>query len=127
VRSARHGEIYIPRIPSARVVDVAMVMIDGRPIDICVTGIRPGEKTHEILISEEECHRTVDRGNYYAIQPNLPELRPEAAEAPALNAEFSSADHLMEREELAQLLEAFIPPMPMQVVAPYLSKKEVGR
>jgi FlaA1/EpsC-like NDP-sugar epimerase len=127
VRTAQRGEIYIPRIPSARVLDVATVMIGGRAIDICVTGIRPGEKIHEILVSEEECYRTVERGGYYAIQPNLPELRSETATAPALSAEFSSADHLMGREELAQLLDGFIPPMTMQVMTPFLAKKEVGR
>jgi UDP-glucose 4-epimerase len=38
------------------------VLRRGRPIPIVVTGIRPGEKTHEILVSEEEGHRTVERG-----------------------------------------------------------------
>ena len=75
VRGGGRGETYIPRVPSARVVDIAAALIGERPIETVVTGIRPGEKVHEILVSEEECHRTVDRGDYYAILPMLPELR----------------------------------------------------
>ena len=54
VRKARRGETFIPRVRSARMVDVASALIAGRPIDTKVTGIRPGEKLHEILVSEEE-------------------------------------------------------------------------
>ncbi|MGH9650985.1 MAG: polysaccharide biosynthesis protein, partial [Terriglobales bacterium] len=61
MRSALPGETYVPIAPSARMVDVAKALIDGRNIPIALTGIRPGEKTHEILVSEEECHRTLRR------------------------------------------------------------------
>ena len=57
------GETYVPRIPSARMIDLAKVMIGDRPIELREVGIRPGEKVHEILISEEEMHRTVERGD----------------------------------------------------------------
>jgi len=101
---ARPGEIYVPRIGSARMVDLARVLIGPRPIEIALTGIRPGEKVHEILVSEEECHRTVERGYYYAILPNLPELRDNAPIKAALTNEYSSADELMTLEQLCQLL-----------------------
>ena len=103
-REARRGETYVPRVHSARVVDVAAALIGGRPIQTVITGIRPGEKVHEILISEEECHRTVDRGGYYAILPILPELRDEDKVTPVLEGEFSSADNAMSPEEVAALL-----------------------
>ena len=77
VRGAKRGETYIPHVPSAKVTDIAALLIGDRPIEVVVTGIRPGEKVHEILVSEEECHRTVDRGQYFAIMPILPELRGE--------------------------------------------------
>ena len=80
IENARRGETYSPRVPSARVIDIATTLIGERPIDIVVTGIRPGEKIHEILVSEEEAHRTIERGNYYAILPVLPELRVDADE-----------------------------------------------
>jgi FlaA1/EpsC-like NDP-sugar epimerase len=105
LRGAKRGETYIPRVPAARMTDLARALIAGRPIEIRVTGIRPGEKVHEILVSEEERYRTVDRGNYYAIQPILPELR--AADEPLadLPGEYSSATDLMSYEHLCELLE----------------------
>jgi UDP-glucose 4-epimerase len=103
-REARRGETYVPRIQSARVVDIAAALIGDRPIEMVITGIRPGEKVHEVLVSEEECHRTVERGRYYAILPILPELRDEHKVAPALQGEYSSADNAMGREEVADLL-----------------------
>ena len=101
---ARRGETYIPRVPSARVVDIAAGLIGDRPIATEVTGIRPGEKVHEILVSEEECHRTADRGRYYAILPMLLELRDEQAVTVALDHEYSSADDVMDRRSLDRLL-----------------------
>ena len=94
-KEAKRGETYIPRVASARVVDIAAALIGERPIQTVITGIRPGEKLHEILISEEECHRSVDRGNYYAILPMLPELSDGQAYTAALRNEFSSADNVM--------------------------------
>jgi UDP-glucose 4-epimerase len=105
VRQANRGETYIPRVSSAKVVDIAAVLVGDRPIQTAVTGIRPGEKVHEILVSEEECHRTVDRGAYYAILPILPELRNGDTVVPALAGEFSSADNVMDRAALADLLQ----------------------
>jgi FlaA1/EpsC-like NDP-sugar epimerase len=103
---AKRGETYIPRVPSARMVDLARALIGDRRIKIEITGIRPGEKVHEILISEEELHRTVDRGKYYAIQSILPELR-EADDRPVqLTGEYSSVSDLMSYEALCELLKA---------------------
>lgn len=105
LRGAKRGETYIPRVPAARMVDLAKALIGDRPVEIQVTGIRPGEKIDEILISEEERHRSVDRGNYYAIQPILPELR-SADDHPAhLADEYSSATDVMSYEELCSLLK----------------------
>src|SRR5215207_7613324 len=89
MRGGKRGETYIPRVPSARVVDVARALVGERDIETVVTGIRPGEKVHEILISEEEGHRSVERGNFYAIRPVLPELHTDEDEpAAALPGEF---------------------------------------
>ena len=72
---ARPGEILVPKAASARVIDLAEVMINDREIEITFTGIRPGEKRHEILVSEEESPRTFVRGDYFVILPLLPEVR----------------------------------------------------
>ena len=104
IRGGRRGETYIPRVPSAKVVDVARALIGERGIDTVVTGIRPGEKVHEILISEEECHRSVERGRFYAILPVLPELRGEDEALAPLPGEYSSANEVMGYNEVVGLL-----------------------
>jgi len=101
---ARRGETYIPRVPSALVVDIAESLIGGRQVKTEVTGIRPGEKVHEILVSEEECHRTVDRGSHYAILPMLLELRDGQPVPEVLAHEYSSADDVMDRAAIDRLL-----------------------
>ncbi|MBW3608349.1 MAG: polysaccharide biosynthesis protein [Actinobacteria bacterium] len=98
------GETYIPRVPSARVVDVAQALIGERPIETIVTGIRPGEKVHEILVSEEEAQLTVPRGDYYVILPRLPELRPVEPAGPILEREYSSRDDVMSTDDVATFL-----------------------
>ena len=100
VRRAHRGETYIPRVPSAKVTDIAAALIGDRPIKTTITGIRPGEKIHEILVSEEEAHRTIPRGDYYVIQPILPEIRSEEDSGPTIGTEYSSSDNLMTLEEL---------------------------
>lgn len=105
VKEANLGETYIPRVPSARVVDIAKALIGNRKIETIVTGIRPGEKIHEILVSEEERFRTFDRGKYYAIAPILPEIHQIENIQSALNNEYSSADNLMDIDQVINLLE----------------------
>jgi FlaA1/EpsC-like NDP-sugar epimerase len=97
LKEARAGETYVPRAPSATVENIARALIGARRIDTKVIGIRPGEKMHEIMVSEEEANHCVQRGDYYAILPMLPELtRERAQEANALQAEFSSADTVLD-------------------------------
>jgi UDP-glucose 4-epimerase len=108
IEHAFPGETYVPRVPAARVIDVAEALIDGRDIPIVMTGIRPGEKIHEIMVSEEECHRTVERGGYYVICPMLPELRRQAIDAPALQSEYSSSEVTLGPAELRTLLAPYI-------------------
>lgn len=105
LRSALPGEILVPRAPSATIGDIAHALIDGRPVEVEHTGIRPGEKQHETLVSEEECHHTYQRHGYYVIAPMLPELsHGRAGEEPALAGEYSSADAVIGREATAALL-----------------------
>jgi len=104
VREGLPGETYVPRVPSALVINLAKALIDGRAIEMRNAGIRPGEKVHEILISEEEAHRSVARDAYYVILPMLPELRNEHSGSPCLSREYSSADNLMTLEETTRML-----------------------
>ena len=102
-REAQAGEIFVPHCQSARITDIAEQMIGGREIETVVTGIRPGEKLHEILVSEEEAYRTSERAGHYVIEPVLPELRREDAERP-LDGEYSSADAVVTGAELEALI-----------------------
>lgn len=59
------GEIYVPKIPSFKVIDVAKVIAPDLPIK--VIGIRPGEKLHETMITEDDSHNTFEFKEHYAI------------------------------------------------------------
>ena len=63
------GELYVPRIPSMRVVDLAEAIAPGG--ELVEVGIRPGEKLHEEMISTEDARRTVRRPDRYVVQPTL--------------------------------------------------------
>jgi FlaA1/EpsC-like NDP-sugar epimerase len=102
-REGRAGEIFVPRVPSARIVDIAAAMIGERPIETVVTGIRPGEKIHEVLVSEEEAFRTVERAGHYVVQSALPELQ-DASLPIALDHEFSSGDAVVTGAAVHDLL-----------------------
>ena len=59
------GEIFVPKIPSFKVIDVAKVVAPDTPTKII--GIRPGEKLHEVMITEDDSNFTVEFEKYYAI------------------------------------------------------------
>jgi FlaA1/EpsC-like NDP-sugar epimerase len=105
LQGAKRGETYIPRVPAARVLDIADILIGNRKIEKVVTGIRPGEKVHEILVSEEEIYRTVDRQDYYAIQSILPEIDGSMVQDRPLKEEYSSATDVMTRAMVEDLLK----------------------
>ena len=65
---AAAGETYIPKIKAALIQDVATALVGSQKIEVVESGIRPGEKMHEIMISEEESLRTISRGEYFAIK-----------------------------------------------------------
>ncbi len=103
--TANRGETYIPRVPSANIVDLAQALIGNRSIDIVETEVRPGEKLHETLISEEEAHRTMERDGNYVIGPILPDLRDASLTTCGLTSEYSSADAVMTCAQLSELLK----------------------
>ena len=104
---AARGEIYVPcNMPSASIADLASVLIGDRDVVTKVIGIRPGEKLHEALISEEESSRTMRRGTYFAIAPTLPELSTGATGEPFGGHEFSSADGVLDRGQLDTMIRA---------------------
>ena len=67
VNAMEGGEVFVPKIPSMRVVDLADAVAPGATVE--VIGIRPGEKIHEALISEDEARDGVELDDMYVIQP----------------------------------------------------------
>lgn len=104
VRHARPGEIYVPKAPAATVENIALALIWDRNVAIKITGIRPGEKLHETMVSEEEANHTIERDGYFVILPMLPELRREGSEPNAFDRAFSSADAVFDLANTRALL-----------------------
>lgn len=106
LREGLPGETYIPRAPAVRIPELAAALIGDRDVSVEVTGVRPGEKTHEILVSEEEAQRTVVRGDYLAVGPILPEVRVDAKPGDVAfeGSEYSSGDELLDRDGVVELL-----------------------
>lgn len=97
------GETFVPRVPACNMVTLAKALIGDRKIEIQYTGIRPGEKIDEIMLSDVEAPRAYESGEYYAIQPMLPELIKDFKQGP-LTKEYSSGDILMSLEETTAYL-----------------------
>jgi UDP-N-acetylglucosamine 4,6-dehydratase (inverting) len=68
---AQGGEIFVPKIPSYRITDLAIAI--GPDCECPVVGIRPGEKVHEEMITTSDSFNTVDLGKYFAILPSAGE------------------------------------------------------
>ncbi len=64
------GEIFVPKLPSTKITDLAAVIAPDCELEI--VGIRPGEKLHEVMISEEDARRSLEYDNYYIITPDFP-------------------------------------------------------
>lgn len=64
------GEIFVPKIPTATIVDIAKAIVPKCKIKII--GVRPGEKLHELLISIEDGRRTLEYPEHFVIQPDFP-------------------------------------------------------
>ncbi|MDH5222772.1 MAG: UDP-N-acetylglucosamine 4,6-dehydratase (inverting) [Betaproteobacteria bacterium] len=63
------GETFIPRIPSARITDLAEAIAPGIPLEII--GIRPGEKLHEVMCPKDDSHLTLEFADHYVIRPTI--------------------------------------------------------
>ncbi|WP_022662605.1 UDP-N-acetylglucosamine 4,6-dehydratase (inverting) [Paucidesulfovibrio longus] len=61
------GELYVPKLPSMNILDLAKAIAPHCEID--VVGIRPGEKLHEIMITQDDARHTVEYDSYYVIRP----------------------------------------------------------
>ena len=69
IEEMQGGEVFVPKIPSTRIIDLARAIAPQAELEI--VGIRPGEKLHEALISEDEARSTVERSGMYVVVPNV--------------------------------------------------------
>ncbi|MEA2008672.1 MAG: polysaccharide biosynthesis protein, partial [Chloroflexota bacterium] len=67
IEEMQGGEVFVPKIPSMRIMDLAQAV--SPDAEIKVIGIRPGEKLHEVLISRDESRSTVELENMFVVQP----------------------------------------------------------
>jgi UDP-N-acetylglucosamine 4,6-dehydratase len=63
------GEIFVPKIPSVRIVDLAQAMAPGLPLE--EVGIRPGEKIHEVMCPADDSHLTLEFDDHFVIRPTI--------------------------------------------------------
>jgi UDP-N-acetylglucosamine 4,6-dehydratase len=104
------GEIFVPKIPSMKVLDLAKALGSGLPHR--VVGIRPGEKLHEVMVTKDDARMTLELAKYYVIQPAFSFWRGAAATYPdaksvAEDFEYASNTnaHWLDAAALRKLLD----------------------
>ena len=107
IEQMRGGEIFVPKIPSMRLVDLAETIAPGCAVE--TIGIRPGEKLHEVLVSDDESRHTLETEEMFVIQPSHPWWKSENwAHARRLPEGFRYAsdtnDRWLTRRELEELV-----------------------
>ena len=112
VEQMHGGEIFVPKIPSMKLLEMAQAIAPGCEIDF--VGIRPGEKLHEVLVSEDEARNTLEVDDMYVIQPAHSWWRKENwSDARALPDGFrytsDTNPQWLTSEELHELIEAGSP------------------
>jgi UDP-N-acetylglucosamine 4,6-dehydratase (inverting) len=113
LENALGGEIFVPKLPSYRITDVARAV--GPDCEYPITGIRPGEKVHEEMITSSDSFNTLDLGRYYAILPSHGDLRTRyleggSAEPVAQGFSYNSGDNpdFLTVEQLRDLIHTHV-------------------
>jgi UDP-N-acetylglucosamine 4,6-dehydratase len=101
-REGKGGEIFVKRAPAANIMDIAagVCAAAGEPFRHRVIGVFPGEKIHEVLVSEEERTRCEERADYFLIQP----WRQTPAAQPERLSEYSSRESLLSADAVRALI-----------------------
>lgn len=102
IRDMEGGEIFVPKIPSCKITDLA-VALGGPEYPLKFVGIRPGEKIHECLIQEDEMRRTVSMEKYFKILPYEKDFYQTSSE----ESEFTSENtRRLNVDEIKDLLKS---------------------
>jgi len=118
------GEIFVPRIPSFRILDLAEAI--GPDCERRIVGIRPGEKVHEEMITASDSYNTVDLGKYFAILSTSGENSVDAymgkREATRVSPGFSYSsgtnDHFLSVDDLRDLIRVQLNhPLPIEAIS----------
>jgi UDP-N-acetylglucosamine 4,6-dehydratase len=102
------GEIFVPKIPSMKVTDLAEAIAPGLAHEII--GIRPGEKLHEVMITEDDARNTIELPDHYVIQPSfggwLQSVKRSGAKPVAENFRYASDSNTswLDAETLRKLI-----------------------
>lgn len=104
------GEIFVPKIPSATMLDVAKAV--SPECEVKIIGIRPGEKLHETLISEDDGRLTLEYDSHYVIQPQFPwwgEERKNGGRPVAEGFSYSSGNNgrVLSIDEIREIIKEF--------------------
>jgi len=116
LEAAWGGEIFVPKIPSYRITEVAKAVAPNCKLEI--VGIRPGEKIHEEMITTSDSFSTYDLGKYYAILPQVPSFNVEEyvkhfeAKPVEIGFEYNSGDNddWVDAIQLRKLIKEHIDP-----------------
>jgi UDP-N-acetylglucosamine 4,6-dehydratase len=103
-RDMNGGELFVPRIPSYKIMDLVEVIAPNTKIE--VIGIRPGEKLHEEMISIDEGRRTFLSGNNFVVLPNEASSRRKLKKVPkGFSYSSNTNPHFLKREDLRKEIE----------------------
>lgn len=116
IDDAKGGELFVPKIPSYRITHVAEAI--GPECEKPVTGIRPGEKIHEEMITASASDNTVDLGKYFAILPIAGGINARQycqnngshLVEPGLSYNSGENEHFLSIEELRELIREHVDP-----------------
>jgi UDP-N-acetylglucosamine 4,6-dehydratase (inverting) len=116
LQKAWGGELFVPKIPSYKITDVAMAI--GPKCKHPIVGIRPGEKIHEEMITQSDSFSTYDLGDYYAILPQVPQwkladfmdnFKPRKV-AEGFNYSSGTNDQWLSIEQIRELIKLHVDP-----------------
>jgi UDP-N-acetylglucosamine 4,6-dehydratase/5-epimerase len=107
------GEIFVMKMPTCKIIDLAQVLIDvyspDKEVIVEESGVRPGEKLHELLLTEFESHNTIVYDNeYFVILPTIPidGLNDFYKDYPMVDLDtYSSSDNIIDYDEIKTMLK----------------------